>query len=166
MPNGVSRAYIDRGDDGKLTRIDFPDASYNQYWQMVSLIPTHKTIMIHPTIPPIKAELLKGKTSSLGNVTTAFYTPVRAPGEVDSFGVYESNMTRTHVFVGPFTIKDTGKKEETVISGTPDTTMAEEDSEGGQKYDEPVEHETPMVEDEEERQYPTPCEMRLAAPCY
>ena len=97
LPNGVSRAYIDRGDDGKLTRIDFPDASYNQYWQMVSLIPTHKTVMIHPTIPPIKAELLKGKTSSLGNVTTASYTPIRAPGEVDSFGVYESNMTRTRV---------------------------------------------------------------------
>merc|ERR1711940_230664 len=102
LPNGVSRAYIDKGDDGELTRIDFPNASYNQYWQVVSLITAHKTVMIHPTLPPIKAELLKGKTSSLGNVTTAFYTPVRAPGEVDSFGVYESNMTRTHVFVGPF----------------------------------------------------------------
>jgi hypothetical protein len=84
---------------------------------------------------------------------------------VDPFGVYESNMIRTHVFVGPFTIKDTRKREETIISGTPDTTMAEEDSEGGRKDNEIVEYETPMVEDEEERQYPTPCEMNVAAPC-
>ena len=144
LPNGVSRAYIDRGDDGKLTRIDFPDVSYNQYWQMVSLIPTHKTVMIHPTIPPMKVELLKRKASSPGNVTNESYTPMKAQGEVDSFGVYESNTTRTHIFVGPFTIKR--KKEETITPGTPDTTTAEEDS-------------------EEERQYPTPDEMGIAAPC-
>ena len=32
LPNGVSRAYIDKRDNGKLTRIDFPHATYNQYW--------------------------------------------------------------------------------------------------------------------------------------
>jgi len=111
---------------------------------MVSLIPTHKTVMIHPTIPPMKVELLKRKASSPGNVTNESYTPMKAQGEVDSFGVYESNTTRTHIFVGPFTIKR--KKEETITPGTPDTTTTEEDS-------------------EEERQYPTPDEMGIAAPC-
>ena len=37
LPNGVSRAYINKRDDGELTRIDFPHATYKQYWQVVSL---------------------------------------------------------------------------------------------------------------------------------
>lgn len=133
LPNGVSRAYIDKRDDGELTQIDFPHATYNQYWQVVSLITAHGTVMVHPTLLPIKAELLKGRTSSHGDVPTASYTPVSAPGEVESFGVYESSMIQTHVFVGPFTIEGTREKEITIIYGTPDTTTAKEDSDEEQE---------------------------------
>jgi hypothetical protein len=103
LPYGVGQVYI-KGNNEELTRIKFPQADRNQYWQAIRIGAAPKTIKIHPksNFTLDRNRLLK-QVDSFIDEDDAVYRPVIAPGEVDIFGIYLSPLVRTHVFVGPFT---------------------------------------------------------------
>ncbi len=102
-PYGVGQVYI-KGNNEELTRIKFPQANRNQYWQAIKIGAAPKTIKIHPKSGfTLDRDRLLKQVDSFIDEDDAVYRPVVAPGEVDIFGVYLSPLVRTHVFVGPFT---------------------------------------------------------------
>ena len=105
LPRGQNLVSVSR--PGQTTiQVKLPLTEKNQYWCTIKVDGTESTVQCPDSGLSLKVGVLKQAANLANNEKTTVRIPISAAGEVSNFGVYAVPGLQTHVFVGPFTLKN------------------------------------------------------------